>query len=482
MRDQTTSEIRADVEAAIQKRDRNGLRLAIHALLETQRGSPAIALEASEYLRRFGLPSEALRILNTASPVPQVRVQIARILNLLGASSYALRIVDSIDPHQREQSRWQIAGIHLSNYQYARALSFYREIETFTSFSRLDYSHCLSLIGLADCYAGLGESERAESIFRKLSQERSEPLIRGIALQALGTQALLSARHAKARALLEQASLFFPTHDRTPDRAFLDKWRGALAVHTGEARRGLAYLKRAWKVLYRPGTKPEAWLEVLYWMRLARWRQTHELPNEWRQILTYPTPGHRMTAWIHAHWRAPLIPQPHRALHMDLNRDEIRQNGILHLGLNLGHRLLAHLAMVGSAGVPQYRCYDLLWPNEPLAFAQHQKRLEQVVLQARALLTRNTLEWKDNHLRLLSSRGKSEVSAHFDPQLETTRGGSFLQRQGHDRIFIRADVQRYFSIPSRTASALCQLWITTGKCVQVRALGSKAAYQSSTLR
>ncbi|MFX7816350.1 hypothetical protein ABTK28_20585, partial [Acinetobacter baumannii] len=84
-----------------------------------------------------------------------------------------------------------------------------------------------------------------------------------------------------------------------------------------------------------------------------------------------------------------------------------------------------HLICAGRHGLPQFRAYELLWPDELFAFAQHQKRLEQLVLRARE--RGYSIAWRNLHL-WLKTPGVST-----DPlPARVIRGGVFLRE--HDRF------------------------------------------------
>jgi hypothetical protein len=114
------------------------------------------------------------------------------------------------------------------------------------------------------------------------------------------------------------------------------------------------------------------------------------------------------------------------------------------------------LIAAGVHGLPQYRCYDVLWPDEPFSFKEHQRRLEKVVQKLRG--SRLAVDWEESHLRLKPTKPGLACTVAWRRPL-VPRGAVFL---ASSKEFARADVQKYFRISSQAALLLIGEWFDGG--------------------
>lgn len=463
------------IEHAIRERRIRDARTLIPTFLREKQHSPTACVRASEFYRRISEHTLALRVLRAeASPSgvdfdpdeAEVQLQLARVLNLLGASGYALRILSRTSKEARKKFPQATGGILLSNYRYAEALQIYAPTDRIPA-HQLTYQDSLKLISLADCLAGIGKSQEAALCIEKVLASAKDPSLRGIACQAAGAYLLLSRSIKKAEKMLALAVQHFPRDDRTLDRGFLYKWLGALLCSKGRYAEAQARLKEAWQILYRPGLKPESWLEVLYWFGLCRFRLDKRFPHEWLRVLAFPGPSNRLHDWIKEEWGRELeisgLLDPVRARskpgksHYDLASVVFRQHarsGVRHsLGLDRVDRFASFLILAGVGGMPQFRMYDALWPDEAFSLVQHQKRIEQVVLRGRAkeLLIKS----KNKHFWISP---RAEVTCYW--RYGTEKCGESFLNQRHQ--FTREEVQDFFGISRRSACSRCSEWVSKG--------------------
>lgn len=477
-----------EIETAIQNRRLDLVRRLVPAYLSEQKQSLPARLQASECYRRISDFPSALRVLHSElepgnwqeldETAVQLQLQLARILNLLGASSYALRIVDRVPEKFRARFDNPVGGILVSNYRYRDALPYFAAGEKIPE-AELSYAQRLRLISAADCHYGLGDSSRAHFLIERVLRLSKEGLIQGIAHQAQGAYHLMSGQLKKASEHLELSRAHFSPDDTTLDRGFLNKWLGALHVLEGRPDEARVELKEAWKILYRPGFKPEAWLEILYWQGLAEQRTSKKFPSAWARLLSYPGPGNRLQAKIREHGEIPesflftlkkLVTRPspeHLEPMQDLKTRTQGARVTRKLGLDLPERLLSLLIVAGPHGIPQYRTYEALWPDEIFSFSQHQKRVEQVILRLRKSKTQ--VAWENSHL---TCREGQEVSCGWSAG-PSVPGGGFLRGRVE---FQRSEVERHFKLSRRSAAYLCEQWEERGLVTKSAKKGPMASY------
>lgn len=481
-----------EIEAAVQRRDLKATKELVTRFLRLEKNSDFARHLASEYFRRLSDYSSALRVLPEECETKNFeklsdsqlknQLQLVRILNLLGASARALRIISSIPPRIKEKNSQQVTGILVSNYWYREAIPSAQPIEA-KSDDQLSYPERLQLVSLADCYFGVGDFLRSKELLKRIIHISKEQPILGIAYRSLGAQFLLNEDIENAAQNLEKSLKLSPPLDQSNDRGLLEKWIGALECLRGNTQAANERLSRAWDILFRPGTKPEVWLEVCFWRGLCKFKEDRSrLPNEWAMLAAYPSPSNRMAKLILKFTNLPdqmlfggegLISEP-LGLHIDLSADvllerEKASDRRYQLGVNNAFRLLHFLTIAGSAGIPQYRAYEALWPDEPFSFGQHQKRIEQLIIQLRK--NKIQVSWGGSHITLDTKQHRPHSTSWTIK--ERIRGLPFLEgRSG----FSRTEVEDFFGVSKRSAGYLIEEWLQ-GKIVSQAGSGKAIKYR-----
>lgn len=479
------------IESAVQCRDVKVAKELISRFLRQEKNSDLARYLASEYFRRLSDFGAALRVLPPECEINyfekltdgqlQNQLQLVRILNLLGASARALKILSSIPNHIKKKQSQQVTGVLVSNYWYQDAIPWSQAIES-KSDEQLTYSERMQLISLADCYFGSSDIRRAQELLKRIIRISSEPAILGVALRSLGAHYILSLDLKNAETSLIKAAEISPSADQSNDRGLLEKWIGALECLKGNISSANDRLSRAWGILFRPGTKPEVWLEACFWRGLCKFKEDRSrLPYEWARLSAYPSSSNRMVQMISQFTQLPsqlifghtdILSEPAN-LHIDLAADvlslrDMRGKCQWQLGVNTAQRLLHFLTIAGDYGLPQYRAYEALWPDEPFSFGQHQKRIEQLVIQLRRKGV--PLTWANTHLTL--GPGLKHTHSTLWAKAEKFRGEPFLEGRSE---FVRTDVEAFFGISKRTAGYLVEEWMVE-KIVCQSGLGKALKY------
>jgi hypothetical protein len=314
----------------------------------------------------------------------------------------------------------------------------------------------------ADALSGVGDLSAALGVMEQILEISQSPLIRAIAVGAKGEYLTKAGDAKRALPFFEEAGKFFAKTDVTADHGILQKWLGVCFFLLGKQTDSKKALRRAFKILYRPGAKPEAWMEALLWLERASDRGASSA--------SFVSRLHALSGGEHPLLRKMGIKAPLRGdqadpifsvekvgcdpgkKHLDRASDIFWRGKAPRLGLDRVDELICSLIYAGEFGLPQYRLYEVLWPDELFSFAQHQKRLEQLVIRARAQGYK--IEWKGLHLKLLSP----DVTASGYPR-EVIRGLSFLRE---NPSFIRRDVEKYFKLSRASAILLCREWVKSG--------------------
>lgn len=472
-----------EIEAAIQNRQVDRVRKWVPLYLAQSSHSDSARFQASEFYRRISDFSSALRVLHSEVKTSswnelnenevRLQLQLARILNLLGASQYAIRILSRCPGDLKNKVPYPTGGIYLSNYLYSEALPYFKSLESIKN-SELSYLDRVRLVSLADCYSGLGNLALASELIESVLRLSPEPLLQGIANQAQTAYLITHGKTHAAAKHLEAAQKSFSPSDQTLDRGYLEKWIGAYLCLTGEHSRARKQLAHAWKILYRPGLKPETWLEVLFWQGCSEFLKTRKFPKDWVRILAYPGSPQELSRRIQTYASPPLkfrFSKPGtraRTRHYDQSSDTVSSAENTRLGFGLPDLLIVSLMVSDDAGIPQYRAYEALWPEETFSFQQLQKRMEQVTLRTRE--SGFKIQWRNLQLKLVRSRDR----LRYDWSSQTFPGHSFLICRDQ---FTRTEVEKHFKISERSAAYLCARWNREGAIRKSEKRGKLTSYQ-----
>lgn len=384
-----------EIETLVRERKARAATDRIRKFLKTPaaKGDFKSLIQACDWYRRLGLFREAFLLVSDAlaEPLPvakdlstrQVRgrkiLWAARLLNLLGASSQALVLARKLDGHDAE-SHQVLGTIFLGNFEYESALSHLEKMTDFDAEPQ-SYRSSINRLGLADALAGLSRFDDAIKIASEIAQTRrevSERLLQGIALEAWGEYLARAGRYKEALPLFERAREYFPAGDRTPDRAFLDKWEGYVRCKLGDRERGLSMLREAAGILRELALRPEAWLDV--------YRLLFELSElraeEVSRLTHYPGLAPGLSRYFA---KAKLrFGSEDAELSLDLDADEFTEKGKRFLGVSQELKLLGALRVVEDWGLSLERAKGVIWPEEVYAYPLLEARLHKLIARLRS--------------------------------------------------------------------------------------------------
>jgi tetratricopeptide (TPR) repeat protein len=352
-------------------------------------------------------------------------------------------MLDLLSEREKAAFSEQVSSIYLSNYRFAESLRCLQSHETLSD-EELNRKGWFGLISLADSYAGLRDYLNAHRLIERVFRAADSALIRNIALQARGEYLVQGQEPVQALPLLKKAVQFYDSADTTADHGLALKWLGACLISLKRFEDAGGFLDRALKILWKPGYKPEGWIEVLEWKGRAELALTgrSDLLERVRALRGSAGAG----SMVFSKARAGAKPL---TIHIDRESDCKSVGSERILGLDLTDLFNCSLIYAGSFGLPQFRMYDLLWPDEPFSFSQHQKRIEQLALRVRQ--SGVGVRWKGLHFRM-DSRGISCT----EPPRKVVKGLRFLKE---NREFSRSDVEAYFDISRASAILLCRQWV-----------------------
>jgi tetratricopeptide (TPR) repeat protein len=385
-------------------------------------------------------------------------LQLARLLNFLGASNYALRMIDRIRTENRARSKVEIAEIYFCNFKFKELLELLGENLPLPK-SEPWHQDWLLHFYLAIAFGELGRPDLAIARLEGIRALSASPLIQAMTYSYQGKFLLIGREPGKALVSLLKAQQFFRANDQTEDQANFHSFLGECYLKLGKFSDAQTELKKAFSVFHRSGVRPEEWIEtVLLLEQIPKYRdETQKLAPRLQAMFGPDYPLLRAVRFNNSEKDSHIfsiskIELSRKSRHLDRASDTAWNKKKARLGLDLIDELISNLVYAGEYGLPQFRLYELLWPNEPFSFDQHQKRLERVVGRARAQGYK--ISWKDLHLRLLSK----DVTVSSRPE-KVVRGCSFLKEHSS---FRRSDVQKYFAISQASAAVLCRDWLKAG--------------------
>jgi tetratricopeptide (TPR) repeat protein len=456
------------INEAHHQRDSELVRQLIPKYLKAHRRSPESIYEASEFYRKLGDYADALRVLPkerttiAVTKVPDIETKLelqqARLLNILGASNYALRLIGRIRAENRAKSKIEMVEIYQCNYKYAEVVELLGADYPVPD-SEPWHQDWLLHFYLANALSGLKETKLAMERVEKIQRVSNSPLIKANALFYKGKYLVQAGEPEKALPVLLESLQFFQGKDQTVDHGILHSWIGTSFLKLGKYQEAENSLKIALNVFYQPAIKPEDWMEIVLLLeQIPGYKQASEqlAPRLWAQYgpdyLPLKRAGLSNSGKESDIFSISKLEGSGKRKHIDRGSDIYWHGNDARLGLDLTDELIWNLIYAGDYGLPQFRLYEILWPNELFSFTQHQKRLEQLVIRARAQGYK--IEWKDLHLHLKSK----DVSASSRPE-KVVRGLAFLKEHS---TFSRVDVETYFSISRASAILLCREWVKAG--------------------
>lgn len=464
------------IKSAVHLRDLPKVNRLIPIYLKAHSKSPEALYEASEFFRKISDYKNALRMLPKERSISKItkgidaftrlELQQARLLNILGASHYAIRVIDKLRSEKRAKSKVEIVEIYQCNYRYQEVVDFLGEDYPMPESEPWHQDWVLHFY-LANCLNGLKKHDLAIERVRQIRRLSQSGLIQGITFHFEGKFVLSTGDAEKALAVLLEAKHFFAADDRTVDSANLSMSLGQCYLKLGELKKAEQELNRAFEAYYAPSFRPEDWLEVSLFLEQANSHNEvaprvcaafgSDYPALWRTGTAYQETADQI-------FSVSEMRTVRAKRHIDRASDTFWEASRPRLGLGLVDELISTLIYFGKYGAAQFRLYEMLWPNEPFSFDQHQKRLEHLVGRARA--QGFEIEWEDFNLRLVSEN----ISVSGRPE-KVIRGKSFLQEKP---VFTRRDVEKYFSISPSSAKKICREWVDTALTVPSGRTGYRA--------
>ena len=208
------------IEDLVQKRELKAAKKAISTYLKREKDQVSAKIQASEWLRRLGLFKNALKVLGeldfdmrSVSPESdKLKVAAAHILNMLGANDFALTLIENVELRKTEDLG--LAGkIYLNDFNFKKAENFFSRMVD-SDHDPESYRSRLDKISLADALMGLNKFKEAFAIVKEIEGNSSEPLIKGICLQARGEYLAQVGEFEQAEDCLKLAQNYFPSRGK----------------------------------------------------------------------------------------------------------------------------------------------------------------------------------------------------------------------------------------------------------------------------
>lgn len=475
MKDQ---KIIAEIENQFSARDMIGVRRLMPKLLALSRRDPQARLRAAEFLLRIPDPAKAFRILSDHDLNAESRLLLANAANFLGASRYGLQVLDTVSETMKIKRRVETGQILVTTYNDLAGLKYFANVGSATNPKpALDEAGERAM--LLRCYPLLELKRWAEvsAICDFFLDGKHSAGQEAFALIFSAWASAEQGNFAQAFALLKKFDELPGQGDMWP-HALYQQVAGMCRAKARQYKKALAHLEMAWKKSFHPGLQPEAtWLNVLYWKGFVKFHQEDIFPEEWARLCAFPSVTNVFRNRIEEITPIPNLlildakkcrKAPH-PLHIDQSANCTYKNGAPKLGLTTSMLLLGFLVGAGPLGIPMFRIFDVLWPDEPLSLRTHLKRLEQAVSQLRR--KGYGITWKDNHLWADRAAGIS-IEWKYLPNGNESSADSFLRTRNS---FKRLEVQSYYKVSERTAKRICQKWARDG-LVRAEGNGRKHRY------
>ena len=431
-----------------------------------------VRIKIADWYRRLGMYAKAIGVLK---PVSESEIEAdslsgheaalySRLLNLLGASKYSLAALKRLRGRVSDPELLRAMGfVHLTNYDFASAVDCFLVAKKQGAGAKWSiHESSLLEIAIADAEAGLGHLDRAIEKAEKIVQSAGKSeLLKFIALSAWGEYLVRANRFSEAAKILQVGIQYVKVTDSSNDIGFFYKWLGI-------ATNSEAYLKKAFSLLYRPGAKPEAWLEVLGSFKDVS-------AQNYLRCLSYP--GVRIPKFIDG-WKTLSSPflmlsdgqvtpcgrpslnhisRPRMDMHSGLfikkNKKKSTYSPVLS---TFEDQLLGFLLRAFDYGVPKYRVIEELWPDQQFNILFLEGRLKQLVFRLRK--RKIGIEMSHHHLRLLPKEGLPEVIYSW---LTPVLAGAFLYDAAGEG-FTRLQAEKSLGISKPSANRLIHRWSQLG--------------------
>lgn len=465
------SKLIAAIEHRFSSRDLAGARRLIPQLIPFCKNSLKTRIRAADFLLRIPEPAKAFRLLSDHVHLnAESRLLLAVAANFLGASGYGLRMLATVPEGTRNRRRVETGQLLATTYNDVEALRYFSNTgtpvdpkpESGEMGEKALLFRCYSLIEL-ECY------DEVLAISEYFLKDRSSLHQKAFAMIFAAWACVDRNDFRAANSYLDRFEAFTGQEGTWPDTLY-HHVAGMYAARKRRYRQALAHFDVAWEKSFQPGLQPEAsWLQVLYWRGWIGFTRTSKFPPEWARLYVYPSVTNVYRQRIEAVSDVPKkmildaksLRKTPLSIHFDPENDCMSADGQPIVGLQTSDRLLAILIGAGEFGVPIFRLFDTLWPEEPLSLRTHLKRLEQAAHQLRGRGTE--LKWANNHLWIAPSTRASAQWSLPKAKIARIPGPPFLSERSH---FSRNEVQAHFKISERSAKRLCQTWLGKGLIVR----------------
>jgi tetratricopeptide (TPR) repeat protein len=382
----------------------------------------------------------------------------AQLMNLLGATSYAFQIVKRVSDLRIADEIRILANLHFSNFSPAEALPLFIQADEVDSKSS-SYPSRVARIGSCDALSDLGKISQAITRLKKIPVFEEESLLKGICLQVEGSYLVKKGEYAQALKVLEEAIHFFPEEDQSFDHALLLKWLALANFALDRPTPGNRWMARAIALLDQPRKKPEGWLDCLYWKMKFGYATEAEI----KMLYSYPGLPDGFTK----RYKRPLTYTTHankkEKIWISLARKECAINGANRHDLPKEIELLGLVRMTEGKGLPVYRAFTLLWPEEISNFLFLDNRLTQLLNRLRKEHQQNIFV-KDRTLYLLK-KNESHISVEVMSEKKSPR--IFDDR---DTVAL-SDVREYYGLKKTQSFEVQKLWLSEKRVTQSKIAG-----------
>ena len=444
------------IEALVRERKDAKAHRAIRRHLQAAKYVDSAVFQACDWYRRLGLYREGFKLVEPKEPLskisstekPQGRRTLwaARFLNLLGAPEFSLPLLGFLSL-KSEEDFWIAGNIHLVNFNHREALAHFLEMERLCA-DRGSYQSRLRRLGAADAWAGQGDFDRSIERAKGIIGGSTEPLLMGIASQALGEYQAKAGEFKKAHQALLKAQEWIPVEDRSTDSAFLSKWLGFTYAKLGKLEESQEQFARAERLLKSLRLRPEAWLDVAR-LKLSLGMLSEEEANT---LIHYPGLSEGFRRLLPASDGA-IFGAADSRIQIRLRENEYSIGGSRYYGLPKEILLLAFVRVTGADGLSAVRAKSLLWKDDVYSYLQLTARLEQVLNRLRHVYG-ISLRRSNGVLSLT----KSELN-RIGVQAGDSSSPTFLKGKG---LFRAREISDYYQISKTQVIQHLNAWITKG--------------------
>jgi hypothetical protein len=210
-------------------------------------------------------------------------------------------------------------------------------------------------------------------------------------------------------------------------------------------------MDQALRIIRNTALRPEAWLDVYRLRAEAGQLSSRELVR----LLEYPglAKGFTESLPFGAHFDRKLARRANSRWKIDLDRDELTEDGHVSLRIPIEMRAAALISLTGQWGLPLAKLKCLLWPDQAHAFLQLDGRLDQLMHRLRS--NRNIQAHVLKGVAFLKSASAIRAIGTGN----TERPPSWLDCH---REFRRSEIEAQYKLGSAQAFRFIQDWERKG--------------------